>query len=515
MASPVAIPLTFACAALLSFAADAIALPRVGLRRSPGALALHIVSVVFVACLICVLTRRAYFSAFIALAIVGLMSGVSNAKYASLREPFVFTDLSLFSQLFAHPRLYLPFLSVQTVVAIVAGVLLLAGGFFLDKAAPAHVAAYCALAAAASLIIGYALAARLRLTLDPLEDQRHHGFFAVFVAYLLNGMRRATFRSFERAMLSSPFAKAFEPTSRPDIIVIQSESFFDARTLGGQKIEASLYAHFDTALRESSTHGELQVPAWGANTMRSEFALLSGISSAELGYARFYPYAFVRRACASLANWFHRAGYETVAIHPYHADFFGRDRVFPLLGFDRFLDIRAFANAHRAGPYISDESVADRIVKELDSSRSKPAFIFAMTMENHGPLHLETVEKGESSRYHTLGEDPAFKDLTAYLRHIANADAMIGRLLAHLRARRRDTVLCFYGDHVPALPHVFERLGTVPSRSHYFIWRNFGDRAARKQDRAVEDLGAALLHTMEPADRREATTSASERTEQL
>ncbi|NIE66112.1 LTA synthase family protein [Burkholderia sp. Ax-1719] len=507
-------PLTFACAALLSFAADSIALPRVGLRHTPVALALHIVSVVFVACLICALTRRPYFSAFIALALVGLVSGVSNAKYASLREPFVFTDLSLFSQLFAHPRLYLPFLSVQTVIAIVAGVLLLAAGFFLDTAAPARVAGCSALAAAASLIFGYLLAARLPLTLEPLEDQRRHGFFAVFVAYLLNGMRRATFRGFERAMLASPFAQAFEPKNRPDIIIIQSESFFDARE-SSAAIEPSLYTHFDAALRESATHGQLEVPAWGANTMRSEFALLSGIASARLGYARFYPYAFARRACASLANWFKKAGYETVAIHPYYADFFGRERVFPLLGFDRFLDIRAFANARRAGPYISDESVLERIVKELDSSRSKPAFIFAMTMENHGPLHLETVEKGESSRYHNLGEDPAYKDLTAYLRHIANADAMIGRLLAHLRARRRDTVLCFYGDHVPALPRVFERLGTVPSRSHYFIWRNFGDRPARKQDRAVEDLGAALLHTMESAGGREVAASVSERTEQL
>ncbi len=442
------------------------------------------------------------------------MSGVSNAKYASLREPFVFTDLSLFSQLFAHPRLYLPFLSMQTVIAIVAGVLLLAGGFFLDTAAPAYIAVYCALAAAASLIIGYALAARLRLTLEPLEDQRQHGFFAVFVAYLLNGMRRATLRGFEHAMSGSPFAQASEAHSRPDIIIIQSESFFDARP-SSAAIEPSLYARFDAALRESTTHGELDVPAWGANTMRSEFALLGGLSSAKLGYARFYPYAFVRRACVSLADWFKRAAYETVAIHPYHADFFGRDRVFPLLGFDRFLDIRAFANAHRAGPYISDESVADRILKELDSSRSKPAFIFAMTMENHGPLHLETVEKGESSRYHHLGEDPTYKDLTAYLRHIANADAMIGRLLAHLRARRRDTVLCFYGDHVPALPHIFERLGTVPTRSNYFIWRNFGDRPARKQDKAVEDLGVALLQAMDTADRREVVTGESERTEQL
>lgn len=514
MTSSISVLLTFPCAAALSLAADAIALPRAGWRRAPCALALHIVSVLFFACLICALTRRPFFSAFIALGLVGLMSGVSNAKFASLREPFVFTDLSLFSQLFAHPRLYLPFLRMQTVGAIVAGVLLLVGGFFLDATVSVRVAEFCTLAAAVCLIVCYTFAARLHLTLDPLEDQRRHGFFSVFVAYLLNGMCRATFRSFERAMSACPFAHAAAPANRPDVIVIQSESFFDARQ-SSAAIKSSLYTHFDIALRESTTHGELDVPAWGANTMRSEFALLSGVPSSVLGYARFYPYAFVRRACASLAGWFRRAGYETIAIHPYHANFFCRDRVFPRLGFDRFLDIRAFAQARRAGPYISDESVFDRIVKELDSSRSKPAFIFAMTMENHGPLHLEAVEAAESGRYHNLGEDPAFHDLTAYLRHIANADAMIGRLIAYLRACRRDTVLCFYGDHVPALPHIFERLGNVPSRSNYFIWRNFGDRSAERHDLSIEHLGAAVLQAMATAKRRGASNVTSEKTEQI
>ncbi|WP_035475389.1 LTA synthase family protein [Burkholderia sp. WSM2230] len=507
------IAITFATVIVLSFAADAIALPRAALRRPMLACALHIASVIFLASLFLALTRRPHFSAFMALALVALMSTVSNAKYASLREPFVFTDLSLFSQLFAHPRLYLPFLSGGEVAAIVAGVAAVAAGFYFDSVAPTHITVGAAAVAAFCLALGYAFAARFPLTLEPLDDQRRHGFFAVFVAYLLNGLRRATFHRLERALAASPFFDAPEPHSRPDVIVIQSESFFDARH-SNAKFDASIYTQYDAALRESTAHGELDVPAWGANTMRSEFALLSGVPSAALGYARFYPYAFVRRACSSLAGWFRRAGYATAAIHPYYADFFGRDRVFPHLGFDRFLDIRAFANARRAGPYISDESVFECIVKELDASRSQPAFIFAMTMENHGPLHLETVEAGESSRYHDLGEDPAFHDLTAYLRHIANADAMIGRLLAHLRARRRDTVLCFYGDHVPALPHIFERLGSVPSRSHYFIWRNFGDRAARKQDRAVEDLGAALLQAMETAGRREAATGVSERTEQ-
>ncbi|MDW9256645.1 sulfatase family protein [Burkholderia thailandensis] len=218
----------------------------------------------------------------------------------------------------------------------------------------------------------------------------------------------------------------------------------------------------------------------------------------------------MRRISASLAGWFRRAGYRTTAIHPYYADFFGRDRVFPLLQFDRFFDIRAFGDAPRAGPYISDAAVLDQIVAVLDEKRTQPAFLFAMTMENHGPLHLEPVEAGEAASYHTLGDDAAWRDLTAYLRHVANADAMIGRLVTYLRQCRRDTILCLYGDHVPALSHVFEKFGNTPEQSNYFIWRNFGEHSPRKQDRAVEDLGTALLRAMKATDGQAVSTGASE-----
>ncbi len=502
-------PITFVFAIALSFAADAIAIPRAAVRRPFLAGALHTASVLFVACVILALTRRPHFAAFLALALVALAGAVSNAKFSSLREPFVFTDLSLFSQLFSHPRLYLPFLSATTVVAMVLGSVALAAGFFLDPAVSAQTAWQAAMAALICFATGGLCAARLPLTLDPLDDQRRHGFFAVFVAYLLNGMRPATFRSVAGLTCAGPFASEDELPGHPDVIVIQSESFFDPRPLSAA-IDSSILGHFDRVCRESVEHGQLAVPAWGANTMRSEFAFLTGLPSSHLGYARFYPYAFVRRISASLAGWFRRAGYRTTAIHPYYADFFGRDRVFPLLQFDRFFDIRAFGDAPRAGPYISDAAVLDQIVAVLDEKRTQPAFLYAMTMENHGPLHLEPVEAGEAARYHTLGDDATWRDLTAYLRHVANADAMIGRLVAYLRQCRRDTILCFYGDHVPALSHVFERFGNIPDQSNYFIWRNFGEHAPRKQDRAVEELGTALLRAMKTTGRQAVSTGASE-----
>ncbi|MFM0340122.1 LTA synthase family protein [Paraburkholderia fungorum] len=477
----------------LSFAGDAIATPRV-LYRPATALSLHAAAVAVLVGSGVAISARPFFSIGVAIVLIVLLAVVSNAKFESLREPFVFTDLSLFSQVFSHPRLYLPFLSIGKILAIVVGVVIAMTGFFVENPLDLHARGVAALTAAACLAIGIALSRRVPLTLEPIEDQRRFGFFAVFVAYLINGFRRAERRAFVRAVEQGPFASG-HPVACPDVIVVQSESYFDARRLGDFVLPGP-YANLDKARREAFEYGSLTVPAWGANTMRSEFAMLTGLPSAALGYARFYPYMFVRSACASIAGWFKRGGYRTLAIHPYYASFFGRHRAFQLMRFDRFLDIRDFEGGARVGPYIGDAAVADAIIAALQQSDDRPVFAFAITMENHGPLHLEPVVSDEFMSRHTLGNDNRWRDLTAYLRHVENADRMIGKLTDFLRERARPTVLCFYGDHVPALPQLFDALGSRADASDYFIWRNFGERFGEQQGVRVENLGFAIQRAM-------------------
>lgn len=481
-------------AAVFSFVVELIAVPRPSLRRPMTAILLHVAALIVVTGASLAITARPFFAIAITIILLVLLIIINNAKFESLREPFVFTDLSLFSQVFSHPRLYLPFLSFGKIVVVLAGAAAAVAGFLLET--PVGTSQRCAagLVAMGCMPACLALAARLPLTLNPIPDQRRFGFLAVFVAYLIKGLGKAERRAFVRAVEGSPFA-AGRPEARPDVIVIQSESWFDARRLG-EFISPDPYANFASVSQEAFEQGRLTVPAWGANTMRSEFAMLTGLPSAALRLARFYPYAFVRRACASLAGWFKRGGYRTVTLHPYHAGFFGRDRAFRLMHFDKFLDIRDFSNAVRVGPYVGDDSVADAIIDLLQDHDDKPVFAFAITMENHGPLHLETVSAGESRSRHTLGDDARWRDLTAYLRHVENADQMVGKLTGYLRKRERPTVLCFYGDHVPALSSVFDALGAEPTHSDYFIWRNFGNDDGKKRDVPVEDLGCAIQRAM-------------------
>ncbi|OCS47900.1 LTA synthase family protein [Ralstonia pickettii] len=491
----------FLFALAMSFLPDAIALPRSvpPWQRNAAALATHAFSVATIFLLTLAMSTRPLFAGFMALSLTALLAVVSNAKYASLREPLVFTDLSLFSQLFRHPRMYLPFLSVASVLALGIGVAVFLCVLVLSKPLPDAPRGLLLAGAAASALI-HALAARaLPLTIQPGNDQRRHGFYAVFVAGLLNGLRPSTAATLRTAMGRGPFSRTAAPTTRPDVIVIQSESFFDARRLGPE-VHADLLPNFDAVCAEALQYGQLEVPAWGANTMRTEFALLSGLDAADQGYARFYPYAYIRQPCASLAGWFGRAGYRTVAIHPYHGDFFGRQRVLPLLHFDRFLDIRHFDGAQRAGPYVADLAVADAIQAQLEAAGDSPAFVMAMTIENHGPLHLEHVAPGEGAPYHAFGEGKPWDDLTAYLRHLVNADAMIGQLRRYLAGRKRPAILCFYGDHVPALSAVYRQAGVQPMDSDYLVWRSDAANTPtprQKRVRArIESLGQLLIDSI-------------------
>ena len=149
--------------------------------------------------------------------------------------------------------------------------------------------------------------------------------------------------------------------ARPPVVVVQSESFFDARRIM-ETPPAGYLKHFDRMSTEARYSGRLRVPAWGANTLRTEFAFLSGIPDEAMGVDRFNPYlGYCAKPVWTIASYLRSIGYRTVCIHPYHKSFFRRDKAYPHLGFDEFIDIASFKESDRIGPYTSDAAVAAKI----------------------------------------------------------------------------------------------------------------------------------------------------------
>ena len=392
-----------------------------------------------------------------------LLRQVNSAKRRALGEPLVFSDLGLFAQALRFPRLYLPYIGWPVPLALaLLFVALMVAGITFESSAGSWRWLGVALLGAALLALGSWAAPPL--SFEPHRDLARLGLLGLLWRYWLEERKPVP------ALPSCPFRfRGVDPTDRPPIVVLQSESFVDVRRLG---IHARL-EEFDRLCAEGLS-GRLSVPAWGANTMRTEFAFLSGVPNAALGVHRFNPYRYIaRRPVMTLAALLRERGYRTVCMHPYPGAFFARHRVLPNLGFDEFLDLKYFAGAERAGPYVADSALTQRLLSVL-SAATRPLFVFAITMESHGPFRLE-------------GDD----ELAVYLEHLANADAALGPLTRALRARG-DGVVCVFGDHVPSLPRLRHEASAQDGRTDYLVWRA-GRVRQQRCDLSAEQLGQCVL----------------------
>ncbi len=442
------------------------------------------------------LWQRPWFAAANGFALMLLLVVISNVKQQLMREPFVFMDFEYFTDLLRHPRLYLPFFGIGRTV-------ILLGLFFF--------AVYLALmlensliqelgwhnfiiSVAVLLLLAGALLKRNApaMSFSANADLKQHGFLTCIWAYALAERKPAHFVGKEWKALADALPTG---AAAPHMVLVQSESFFDARPVH-ESVNSDVYAWWDELRKASWIHGNLDVPARGANTVRTEFAVLSGLSEAEQGVYRFNPYRKMDfSTLPTLPRAMKRAGYQTICIHPYSANFYRRNHVFPSLGFDEFIDIRAFTHAPRCGPYVSDVAVAS-MVKQLLETAKEPLFIFVITMENHGPLHYEQVMDADRARYHQTPPPAGLDDLTVYLRHIENAGKMCRELQAALTAADRPSRLCWYGDHVAIMPKVYAATEFDSGTTNYSIWHS-DDNKHQPQQRKLQasELGLALLRS--------------------
>jgi len=496
------------CVGLIaSWALEALLRPRPAApwRRPISALGVHAGIWTMALALGLTLFQRPMFAAVSALALQSVFVIVNNAKYQSLREPFVYPDFIFFTDTLKHPRLYLPFLGWMAPLAAASGygAALWVGLTFepaVDAAGPVwRFWALVIVLAVSGLMLAWGCARRLPpvAQFDPVHDLQRLGLIATLCQYA--AAERADTRAIHA---SAPFAGKPPPSTQPlpDLLVIQSESFFDLRRVYPQ-IRPEILAHYDVLRAEAVQHGQLDVGVWGANTIRTEFAFLSGLAPESLGVHRFHPYrTLARQGIATLASYLQRQGYRTICIHPYHGSFYDRNQILPGLGFDEFIDIRAFSDAKREGPYISDLALTEQVLAILAQESEQPFYLHVITMENHGPLHWENVSRVDAHAVLSSPIPPDCDDLVAYARHVRHADAMFGQLRDTLLKRKRPSTLCIFGDHVPIMPKVYRALGAPDGSTDYLIWHS--DRrplvSQNAITRKVNQLAQVLIDENKP-----------------
>lgn len=480
---------------LLSVAIERLMTPRPQLARPWMAWTLHGGVWLLAHALLTLVLGRPWFAAAAVSAFLLTLVLVNNAKVKALREPFVFQDYDYFTDAIRFPRLYIPFLGWWKFLGAITGFVLAVAIGLWGEATPAQRFDWSgqlggiAVTFTGSLLLLLAGGWRtLPVSFEPEQD------------VLALGLLACLWRYGEEAgaplAVASPFdflAPKGPESELPHLVAVQSESFFDPRALYAG-IRPEVLAEFDRIKSDAVAHGKLKVPAWGANTVRTEFAFLSGIGEDKLGIHRFNPYRAIAAGgdVPSLASYLKHLGYRTICIHPYPASFYQRDRVYPRFGFDEFLDIRAFDDSMRVGPYVGDVAVAGKVAALLGEATA-PVFIFAITMENHGPLHLDRASSSEVDVLYSMPPPDGCDDLTIYLRHLRNADHMIAQLRQTLDHCGRPACLCWFGDHVPIMPAVYEKFGVPSGDVEYVFWGNQNSNDPQERELPAHGLAVGWL----------------------
>ena len=361
-----------------------------------------------------------------------------TVKRDVLHEPVNFADRAELPEVVRHPQLYLPFAGTGLVLAgaaacaALAGLLAWAEPPLWPRTWPGALAALLAAAAAARLAFLVPasppmlrrlapLYARLRPARNTAADAARLGPLATLVIH-------ATLAAAERPARVAAVRARPQPVLPPDgpVVLVQAESFMDPARL--HPALAGALPHF-TALRARAVrHGALDVPCWGANTVRTEFAVLTGVAEPALGLDRFNPYeAFARGGLPSIASAARAAGYRTVCVHPFDPGFYNRRRVMPGLGFDRFVGPEAFGPP-ASGLYPSDAAVAEAVAG-LVRDLGPRVFVFVITMAGHGPW-----APGLEALPAALRDVADAGQLGGWLRAMQGTDAMLPALMAALEA---------------------------------------------------------------------------------
>ncbi|TBR36393.1 LTA synthase family protein [Dyella terrae] len=253
-------------------------------------------------------------------------------------------------------------------------------------------------------------------------------------------------------------------TGAPDIVVVQSESFFDPRILKGYE-DSDLTPNL-RRLATQGASGALHVPTFGGGTIRTEFEVLTGLSLRYFDDLQFPYLQMNSKVVPGLVRTLRTHGYETVAIHGNNAAFWNRNTAFKAIGFDRFVSEPAFPHgAAMDGQFMADSAMTDEIMSQLKDA-GPPQFLFAISIEAHGPYDVAPADAAARDAIPVpagLSDSDAL-ELKNYLYHMQHADQELGRLAELLAQRDRPTLLLFYGDHLPALGGAYETLGFVDGK---------------------------------------------------
>ncbi|WP_253288598.1 LTA synthase family protein [Blautia sp. MSJ-19] len=293
----------------------------------------------------------------------------------------------------------------------------------------------------------------------------------------------------------------------PNIIVVINEAFSDPQVLG--KIETNEdYMPFIHGLMESgnTVSGTTYASVAGGQTANTEYEFLTGNSMAFLPKGAVAFQLFVKHEMPSIVTELKSEGYTgNTAIHLQKPRNYNRDKVYPMLGFDKFYDYLnievPFVKMRNNG---TDQCTYDNMTHDYEKFRENsdaPYFGYTMTIQNHSSYDVPFDNFDDKRITVDNVEAP---DVGYYLSLIKYSDDAFKNLVEYYENVDEPTVILLTGDHQPRIKDAsmaaitngeYENWNDEEMMKRYavpfVIWSNYG-----LEKKTVEKTSMNYLQTI-------------------
>lgn len=289
--------------------------------------------------------------------------------------------------------------------------------------------------------------------------------------------------------------KGISGEKTPNIIFVQLESLMDPLTLKNIEFSSDPIPNL-RYLYNNYSSGKITVPSVGAGTANTEFESITGMSVKFFGPGE-YPYKniMLESTCESIPYNLKELGYSTHAIHNHRGVFYGRNKVFPNLGFDTFTSVEYMNNVGKTPKNWAKDNVLISQITDALESTDTPDYIYTISVQGHGKYPTEQViEDPEIEVTSTPNEEMKWQ-YEYYANQVYEMDKFVGDFIKAMEEYEEDTVVVMYGDHLPAMENLTEeslKNGRSTYQTDYFIWSNF-EMEKEDKDLYAYQIGSEVL----------------------
>ena len=351
---------------------------------------------------------------------------------------------------------------------------------------------------------------------NPVENYRENGLILEFFPRIgdmfvskMEGYNQEKIEEIEKQYAEADYF--IESEQKPNVILIQNEALWDVYDMEQTEFNVDPMQNIRKIGKEKNARlGKMASSVFAGGTCLPEFEAITGLNCTYL-QSYGYPYVqYITDETPSIVSTYKNNGYQTVAFHPYHKNFYSRNRAYPLLGFDAYYGMKDMDNPEKSGWYISDMEATNFIIDTYEKKTADRLFMFTVTMQNHGGYTPARYEHYDVEIQNEGLSKVDAEGLLDYTQGVYESDVAFKALVDYFRKVDEPTVILMYGDHLPllgtdgstyreggyienALPFdstQHEKLYETP----YILWANYDiDTSAFKDVMSAGNLGIQLL----------------------